>query len=166
MVKLGICVLLLALALSTANGCTNPKVKSTTYSTENQYFSGESVFIAQVEVDCNGESISLHALVGGQLLPVSKGITSGSTEHFQVSWTEDHDRSGSREVKFYDDNGASSIRKALRYGEEVTTSPLFSVDIKHKNSSNEMWLSPAFLAMIAGLLVYWLAYMAKCKLQE
>ena len=35
--------------------CTNPKVKSSTYSTENHYFSIESVYIAQVEVDCGGE---------------------------------------------------------------------------------------------------------------
>ena len=40
---------------STLTGCTNPKVKSSTYSTENEYFSAESVFIAQVEVDCDGE---------------------------------------------------------------------------------------------------------------
>lgn len=35
--------------------CTKPKVKSSTYSTENHYFSSESAFIAQVEVDCGGE---------------------------------------------------------------------------------------------------------------
>ena len=90
--------------------------------------------------------------------------------------------------------------QALRYGEEVTTSPLFTVDIKYKvwimdhyehrvrtvfchkyygaihyqyvsslcvqSGKTDMWLSPAFLAMIVGLLVYWLAYMAKTKLQE
>ena len=48
--------------LSPPTGCTNPKVKSSTYSTENQYFSGESVFIAQVEVDCNGEVDTLCTL--------------------------------------------------------------------------------------------------------
>ena len=44
---------------------------------------------------CNtsSQAISLHALVGEQLLPVSKGLTSGSTttSKFQVSpWPDKH----------------------------------------------------------------------------
>ena len=37
--------------------CSDPKVTSSTYSTENHHFSSESVFIAQVEVDCGGQTI-------------------------------------------------------------------------------------------------------------
>ena len=131
--------------VSSPGACTNPKVKSSTYSTENPLFSSEIVFIAQVEVDCGGEvcthivcmylhahlflymhylyviytdlilfyiaiihlalypcyththtlthththkhtlqSLSLHALVGDQLLPVSKGLSSTTSEFFQV----------------------------------------------------------------------------------
>ena len=102
----------MCLCMISPTACTNPKVKSSTYTTENQYFSSENVYIAQVEVDCGGEvcnqspyamtssmkptshththmhthaqSLSLHALVGDQLLPVSKGITSTTSEQFQV----------------------------------------------------------------------------------
>ena len=49
-----VCVFIFTSSLSSAT-CTKPNVKSSTYSTENQYFSSESVFIAQVEVDCGGE---------------------------------------------------------------------------------------------------------------
>ena len=35
--------------------CTKPKLTSSTYSTESVLFSTESVFIAEVDVDCGGD---------------------------------------------------------------------------------------------------------------
>ena len=141
-------------------------VKFEVYSTGDIYLSSETVFIIEAEVQCKGtKSLSLYALVGDQLMVVARSI--GSNQ-YQLSWSEPHEtaKTGRRTIDFYDEEGATAVRKAFRYGEKISATPFFSVDFDHKGLRTGGWFSPSFIAVIVSLLVWWLAYMTKSKLQE
>lgn len=69
-------------------------------------------------------------------------------------------------MNFYDEEASTAIRKALRYGEEISTKPTISVNLDHKGARSGLLLAPSFIAVVVAVLVWYMAYNTKLKLQE
>ncbi|XP_003386631.1 PREDICTED: translocon-associated protein subunit delta-like [Amphimedon queenslandica] len=146
--------------------CPNPKVESSTYTSGDAFFSTETVYSIELTVTCsNNQAPSLYAFVNNELILVTKSTSSNS---YQVSWSLPHNKAvkGTIPVGFYDDEGASTMRKNMRYGEDVKVDPLFTVDVEHKGIKTQSFIAPGFVAMLLSLLVWWLANTARQKLME
>ncbi|KAF5902067.1 SLIT-ROBO Rho GTPase-activating protein 3-like isoform X1, partial [Clarias magur] len=114
--------------------CQNPVITPSTYTTNDAVISSESVFIVELSLSCaNGvHSVALYADVNGRQFPVTRGQDVGK---YQVSWSLPHKQasSGTYQVKFFDEESYSALRKAQRNNEDVDTiKPLFSVNVDHR----------------------------------
>uniref|UniRef100_G3P1H8 Translocon-associated protein subunit delta n=1 Tax=Gasterosteus aculeatus aculeatus TaxID=481459 RepID=G3P1H8_GASAC len=126
----------LALLVAACSGetCTDPAITPSAYTTSDAVISSESVFIVELSLACaNGaQSVTLYADVNGRQFPVTRGQDVGK---YQVSWSLPHKQasSGTYQVKFFDEESYSALRKAQRNNEDVNSiEPLFSVNIDHR----------------------------------
>uniref|UniRef100_A0A8C0IEN0 Translocon-associated protein subunit delta n=1 Tax=Bubo bubo TaxID=30461 RepID=A0A8C0IEN0_BUBBB len=86
----------------------------------------------------------------------------------QVSWSLEHRsaHSGTYEVKFFDEESYSALRKAQRNNEDVSRiRPLFTVNVDHRGAWNGPWVSTEVVAAAIGLVVYYLAFSTKSSIQ-
>ncbi|XP_038237374.1 translocon-associated protein subunit delta isoform X2 [Dermochelys coriacea] len=143
----GIALLLAAAALGGATGetCPEPTIVPSYYTTADAVISSESVFVVEIALTCrNGaQNVALYADVNGKQFPVTRGQDVG---RYQVSWSMEHRnaRSGTYEVKFFDEESYSALRKGAWSGP---------------------WVSTEVLAAAIGLFVYYLALSAKGTIQ-
>uniref|UniRef100_A0A8B9H0K2 Translocon-associated protein subunit delta n=1 Tax=Astyanax mexicanus TaxID=7994 RepID=A0A8B9H0K2_ASTMX len=94
-------------------GCLDPVLTPSTYTTNDAVISSESVFIVELSLAC------------------ANGV--------QVSWSLPHKQasSGTYQVKFFDEESYSALRKAQRNNEDIDTiKPLFSVNVDHRVIKN------------------------------
>ncbi|KAM9112927.1 translocon-associated protein subunit delta isoform 2-T2 [Pangshura tecta] len=169
MVRAGIALLLAAAALGGARAetCPEPTIVPSYYTTADAVISSESVFVVEIALTCrNGaQNVALYADVNGKQFPVTRGQDVG---RYQVSWSMEHKaaRSGTYEVKFFDEESYSALRKAQRNNEDVSAiRALFTVSVDHRGAWTGPWVSTEVLAAAIGLLVYYLALSAKGSIQ-
>ncbi|XP_062890766.1 translocon-associated protein subunit delta isoform X1 [Mobula hypostoma] len=161
-------VLVAAVAcLCAAETCTEPSIVPSYYTTSDAVISSETVFIVEISLTCkNGaQNVALYADVGGKQFPVTRGQDVG---RYQVSWSAEHKlaRSGTYEVKFFDEESYSALRKAQRNKEDYTAmKPLFAVSVDHRGAWSGPWVATEVVAAAIGLLVYYLAFSAKSNIQ-
>nr|XP_055045152.1 translocon-associated protein subunit delta [Misgurnus anguillicaudatus] len=160
-------ILALCLGLCAAETCTDPVISPSSYTTTDALISSETVFIVELSLACaNGaQSVALYADVNGKQFPVTRGQDVGK---YQVSWSVPHKQasSGTYQVKFFDEESYSVLRKAQRNNEDVDAiKPLFSVNVDHRGAWNGPWVSTEILAALIGILVYYLAYSTKSAIQ-
>ncbi|XP_022521535.1 translocon-associated protein subunit delta [Astyanax mexicanus] len=166
MIKPGL-ILALLFCLCNGEGCLDPVITPSTYTTNDAVISSESVFIVELSLACaNGvQSVALYADVNGRQFPVTRGQDVGK---FQVSWSLPHKQasSGTYQVKFFDEESYSALRKAQRNNEDIDTiKPLFSVNVDHRGAWSGPWVSTEVLAAAIGILVYYFAFSAKTIIQ-
>jgi len=146
--------------------CLAPQVTSKTYTTSESAVSVDTVFIVEFSLACKNEllGINLYADIGGRMLPATK---TAETNKYQISVTDEHKKlpSGTYDVKFYDEEGFAAMRKAQRSGESAANiKPLFNIAISHGG----IWTGPIvqteFVAAMASIVVWWMAYTARSKL--
>ncbi|XP_030403938.1 translocon-associated protein subunit delta [Gopherus evgoodei] len=165
----GIALLLAAAALGGARAetCSEPTIVPSYYTTADAVISSESVFVVEIALTCrNGaQNVALYADVNGKQFPVTRGQDVG---RYQVSWSMEHRaaRSGTYEVKFFDEESYSALRKAQRNNEDVSAiRALFTVNVDHRGAWTGPWVSTEVLAAAIGLLIYYLALSAKGSIQ-
>ncbi|CAM2109940.1 unnamed protein product [Caretta caretta] len=166
----GIAVLLAAAAAlggATGETCPEPTIVPSYYTTADAVISSESVFVVEIALTCrNGaQNVALYADVNGKQFPVTRGQDVG---RYQVSWSMEHRnaRSGTYEVKFFDEESYSALRKAQRNNEDISAiRALFTVSVDHRGAWSGPWVSTEVLAAAIGLLVYYLALSAKGTIQ-
>ncbi|XP_044538499.1 translocon-associated protein subunit delta isoform X2 [Gracilinanus agilis] len=163
-------LLLLFLGISgcSAESCTEPMITPSYYTTSDAVISTETVFIVEISLMCkNGaQNVALYADVNGKQFPVTRGQDIG---RYQVSWSLEHKNaySGTYEVKFFDEESYSLLRKAQRSNEDVSTiSPLFIVSVDHRGAWNGPWVSTEVLAAMIGMAIYYMAFSAKSNIQS
>ncbi|XP_033927657.1 translocon-associated protein subunit delta [Melopsittacus undulatus] len=159
-------LLLLALGAA-AEPCPEPTIVPSYYTTSDAVISSESVFVVEISLVCkNGaQNVALYADVNGKQFPVTRGQDVG---RYQVSWSLEHRsaQSGTYEVKFFDEESYSALRKAQRNNEDVSrVRPLFTVNVDHRGAWNGPWVSTEVVAATIGLLVYYLAFSTKSSIQ-
>ncbi|XP_020648666.1 translocon-associated protein subunit delta [Pogona vitticeps] len=150
-----------------AETCTEPAISPSYYTTSDAVISSETVFVVEISLTCkNGaQNVALYADVNGKQFPVTRGQDVG---RYQVSWSMEHKlaRSGTYEVKFFDEESYSILRKAQRNNEDVSEiKPLFTVNVDHRGAWSGPWVSTEVLAAFIGLLVYYMAFSAKSNIQ-
>ncbi|XP_074063614.1 translocon-associated protein subunit delta isoform X2 [Macrotis lagotis] len=164
----GFFLLFLLIALSDCSEpCTDPVITPSYYTTSDAVISTETVFIVEISLMCkNGaQNVALYADVNGKQFPVTRGQDVG---RYQVSWSLEHKnaRSGTYEVKFFDEESYSLLRKAQRSNEDVSAiRPLFTVSVDHRGAWNGPWVSTEVLAAMIGMAVYYMAFSAKSNIQ-
>ncbi|XP_061684090.1 translocon-associated protein subunit delta [Syngnathoides biaculeatus] len=166
---LGIAAVLVALLAVACSGetCTEPAITPSAYTTSDAVIATESVFIVELNLVCaNGvQSVTLYADVNGRQFPVTRGQDVGK---YQVSWSLPHKQasSGTYQVKFFDEESYSALRKAQRNNEDVNAiQPLFSVNVDHRGAWNGPWVSTEVVAALTGILLYYIAFTAKNSIQ-
>lgn len=162
-----LCGLLAAALRSAAEPCPEPTIVPSYYTTSDAVISTESVFVVEISLACkNGaQNVALYADVNGKQFPVTRGQDVG---RYQVSWSLEHRsaQSGTYEVKFFDEESYSALRKAQRNNEDVSRiRPLFTVSVDHRGAWNGPWVSTEVLAAAVGLLVYYFAFSTKSSIQ-
>ncbi|XP_070597467.1 translocon-associated protein subunit delta isoform X2 [Erythrolamprus reginae] len=147
--------------------CTEPVISPSYYTTSDAVISSETVFVVEISLTCkNGaQNVALYADVNGKQFPVTRGQDVG---RYQVSWSMEHKlaRSGTYQVKFFDEESYSILRKAQRNNEDVSEiKPLFTVSVDHRGAWSGPWVSTEVLAALIGILVYYMAFTAKSNIQ-
>ncbi|NXR01052.1 SSRD protein, partial [Sagittarius serpentarius] len=113
--------------------CPEPTIVPSYYTTSDAVISSESVFVVEIYALCP-QNVALYADVNGKQFPVTRGQDVG---RYQVSWSLEHRsaQSGTYEVKFFDEESYSALRKAQRNNEDVSRiRPLFTVNVDHRVS--------------------------------
>uniref|UniRef100_A0A5G2R7N1 Translocon-associated protein subunit delta n=1 Tax=Sus scrofa TaxID=9823 RepID=A0A5G2R7N1_PIG len=164
--RLGLLTVPLCL-LPTAEACVEPQITPSYYTTSDAVISTETVFIVELSVTCKNrvQNMALYADVSGKQFPVTRGQDVG---RYQVSWSLDHKsaHAGTYEVRFFDEESYSLLRKAQRNNEDVSViPPLFTVSVDHRGTWNGPWVSTEVLAAAIGLVIYYLAFSAKSHIQ-
>ncbi|XP_027463525.1 translocon-associated protein subunit delta isoform X2 [Zalophus californianus] len=119
----------------------------------------------KVTVCSLSQNMALYADVSGKQFPVTRGQDVG---RYQVSWSLDHKsaHAGTYEVRFFDEESYSLLRKAQRNNEDISViPPLFTVSVDHRGTWNGPWVSTEVLAAAIGLVIYYLAFSAKSHIQ-
>ncbi|XP_051516792.1 translocon-associated protein subunit delta-like isoform X2 [Myxocyprinus asiaticus] len=160
-------ILALFVSLS-AETCTDPVISPSSYTTTDALISSETVFVVELSLACadGAQSVALYADVNGKQFPVTRGQDVGK---YQVSWSVPHKQasSGTYQVKFFDEESYSTLRKAQRNNEDVDAiKPLFSVNVDHRGAWSGPWVSTEVLAALIGIAVYYLAYSTKSAIQS
>uniref|UniRef100_A0A7N4P6T2 Translocon-associated protein subunit delta n=1 Tax=Sarcophilus harrisii TaxID=9305 RepID=A0A7N4P6T2_SARHA len=125
-----------------AEPCTDPMITPSYYTTSDAVISTETVFIVEISLMCKNGA--------------------------QVSWSLEHRsaHSGTYEVKFFDEESYSLLRKAQRSNEDISAiKPLFTVSVDHRGAWNGPWVSTEVLAAMIGMVVYYMAFSAKSNIQ-
>jgi len=150
--------------------CTGPQVKTSVYTTTEATASSDTVFIVQFSLTCkNGaKNVNLYADINGKTVAVTQAAE-GSEYQYQVSTSDENKNlpSGSYNIKFYDEDGYSILRKAQRSGDNVdSVSSLFTITVNHPGVWKGPFVQTEFLAAMTAILVWYAAYSAKARLQS
>ena len=155
------------------SSCRVKDVQSNSYTTTDGLVITNVAFINTFTVTCDSgrsDHLSLFAEVPsiGKSVPVVRSADGAS---YQVSWVEELKQasSGDRDVKVYDEEGYSALRKAQRRAEETrstpeTVNPILTLTINHGGTYRGPWINAEVIAIVAVLSVWYLAYSAKSKL--
>ncbi|CAH1971465.1 unnamed protein product [Acanthoscelides obtectus] len=154
----------MCLNISIAEHCQNPQIISTSYTTQDATILKHVAYIANFYVKCKkGEAGNLYAVLENNITPVAS-VGEGK---YQVSWTEDikTSKTGDITVNIYDEVGYSSVRKALRAGENLFTVPVFAkIVINHPGVYAGPWFSCEFLAVGFSVVIAYMAIHFRSKL--
>ncbi|CAO1425192.1 unnamed protein product [Diamesa hyperborea] len=159
-----LCVLSSLIVLGSS--CT---VKSTSYTTEDlQVISNSISFIAEFSLKCPNQidNMPLFAVLpNGRIAYVFR-----VGDKYQLSWSEDIKtaKSGTREVRLFDEEGFSQLRKAQRSNENIEKiKSLSSLNIKYKGSfSGNFLINSEFMALASVMFVAYVAFQNRMKLMN
>ncbi|CAD5123604.1 unnamed protein product [Dimorphilus gyrociliatus] len=155
-------------SLAWGDKCLSPKVQSKVYSTSESILSSQTVFVVEFGLTCknNVENLNLYADLNGFSVPATR--VEGSRGKYQVSFSDEHKKlpSGQYSVRIFDDDGFGELRKAQRLNEDTSgIASLFEVKISHSGASRSFIVQTEFVVALLGIVVWYLAFNAKSKLQ-
>lgn len=106
------------------------------------------------------DKLNLFADMGDKIVPVTK---SADGRTFEVSWVKPLDKSYSKtyEIKVYDEEGYSQLKRAQRSNTDAGVNPLFKIDLRHPGTYKGPWLQSERVAAVASILVCYLAFKQK-----
>ncbi|XP_013792001.1 translocon-associated protein subunit delta-like [Limulus polyphemus] len=147
--------------------CSSPSVTSNMYTTTDGMIVSDVAFIVELSVTCqNGaKDLSLYAVINGVTVPVVKSLDNNK---YQFSWTQDpkNVQSGEQTLRIYDEEGFSALRKVQRSGEDTSNiKPLFTVTINHPGTYQGPWVQSELVAVVTALILWYVAYSTKLKIQ-
>lgn len=148
------------------NTCQKPEVVASAYVTEDATILTNVAFTTQFMLKCsNGvKGITLYAEVDGKSLPAAR---LSADNKYQVSWTEDAKkaRSGDYNIKLFDEERYSAVRKAMRNGEDSSSvKPLAVVVLNNPGVYLGPWVNSELLAVLLATLIAYSAFSTKFKL--
>jgi hypothetical protein len=121
-------------------------------------------FITEFKLKCKSEinTIPIFAEVNGNIYPVFR-----VKEDYQFSWSEEKEKAktGTREVRLFDEEQFSAYRKAQRAGETPSVKPLAIVYAKYSGKFGpNLFVSSEFLVLASSIFVAYVAFQNRLKL--
>ncbi|XP_040830522.1 translocon-associated protein subunit delta isoform X1 [Ochotona curzoniae] len=162
MASLGALALLLLSGLSccSAEACVEPQITPSYYTTSDAVIATETVFIVELSLACKNrvQNMALYADVSGKQFPVTRGQDVG---RYQVSWSLDHKsaHAGTYEVRFFDEESYSLLRKVMNSRLRETTKTCLSSRL----CSQSVWTTGALGMGPGSPLRCWLRALALCS---
>ncbi|XP_065335489.1 translocon-associated protein subunit delta [Cloeon dipterum] len=155
-----------AFSCARADSCGKPEVTTTTYTTQDATVLTNIAYIAEISLKCSNaiKGLPLYAEVNGKILTAAR---TSDDNRYQVSWTEEvkKARTGNFNVNLFDEEGYTTLRKAIRNGEDVSSvKPLVSVTLNHPGAYNGPWVNSEFMAAALAVVVWYSAYTFRNKL--
>ncbi|XP_064604194.1 translocon-associated protein subunit delta-like [Liolophura sinensis] len=147
--------------------CSSPDVQYEVYTTPETVLSSETIFIIQFKLNCkNGaKNLNLYAEINGKTIVATKSVESNT---YQISISDEHKNlpAGSYPVRLFDEDGYAVLRKAQRSGEDTSNiKVLKTITLQHKGLWTGPYVQSEFVAAGVAVLVWYLAYAARGKLQ-
>jgi len=151
-----------------AETCLSPQLTSDVYTTSQTTMSSDTVIIVDFAVSCknNLKNINLYAEFLGHVIPATQVM--GQDNKYQVTHSDEHKNlpAGTYTMRFYDEEGYADLRKAQRSGESLDSiKNLFTIEVTHKGASAGPVVQSEVVATGVALLVWYLAYNARSKIQ-
>lgn len=73
-------------------------------------------------------------------------------------------RSGDKQIRIFDEEGNTLLRKAIRADEDTSSVPsIFSVTLSHPGAYNGPWLNSEFVAAVISFVVAYFAIASRSK---
>lgn len=121
-------------------------------------------FITEFKLKCKSEinTIPLFAEVNGNIHPVFR-----VKDEYQFSWSEDKTtaKTGTREVRLFDEEQYSAYRKAQRAGEAPSVKPLATVYAKYSGKFGpNLQISSEFIVLASSIFIAYVAFQNRMKL--
>ncbi|PAV89528.1 hypothetical protein WR25_03028 [Diploscapter pachys] len=147
------------IAVTLANRCESPKHSATSYSTTDGFFHYQTAFIAEFTLTCanNVKNMPFYAVVGDTVRAVA--ISEETSKH-QVSWTQEHEKSGATtyEIKIFDEDGIAAWRR------DPSVKPLFTIEHYHSGLSRKPFFSSETIALLVTVVALYYAIRQKTEL--
>ena len=150
--------------------CVGPTTNTAAYSTKSAILSSKTSYVLEFSVACSQGSaaeLNLYAELNQEIIPVGKA---SDKDLYQISWAADNKKAltGDVAIKVFNEEGYTSYRKAQRAGEDIATIPsVFTVSLNHPGSVREgLFVQTEFLAVIASLLIWWMANSLRSTIME
>ncbi|XP_067632386.1 translocon-associated protein subunit delta [Eurosta solidaginis] len=161
-----VCILCFFIGTVFATSCTSPKVKVTSFSTQDATILTQVAHIAEFSLKCeNSVELNLFAeFPCGKIVPVAK-ISDGQ---YQVSWTKEIKKSGGGNVvlRLFDEEGYANVRKAQRDGDQVANvKSLIDITVATKGAYKGPWVKAELVAALAVGGIAYFAFTTKSKVQ-
>ncbi|XP_055377933.1 translocon-associated protein subunit delta [Condylostylus longicornis] len=137
-------------------GCANPQISNiNSFNTGDATIVTKIAYIAEFYVGCeNEETPQLFVELENKIIPLARV----GDNTYQISWIEDikKARSGDFNVRLFDEEGYSNLRKAQRIGEDLSTvKSLSEFVINATGAYKGPWVNSELLAiLIAGITSY------------
>ncbi|BHF58170.1 SWI/SNF and RSC complex subunit Ssr4 [Sparganum proliferum] len=119
------------------------KVKYRDYTSKEALLSSKTVILLEGRATCTHDELNeLYAVLGDTVVPVTF-----SDEHKKLP-------KGYYTIRFYDDEGYLSVRKAQSLGQPIQSiKPVFSVDVYHGGVWLRPWIHSETVALLTAALV-------------
>nr|VZI30226.1 unnamed protein product [Spirometra erinaceieuropaei] len=143
----------------------DPEVKYRDYTSKEALLSSKTVILLEGRATCTHDELNeLYAVLGDTVVPVSRNL---ETDEFHVTFSDEHKKlpKGYYTVRFYDDEGYLSVRKAQSLGQPIQSiKPVFSVEVYHGGVWLRPWIHSETVALLTAALVGLGAVLTKKKM--
>ncbi|XP_018015087.2 translocon-associated protein subunit delta, partial [Hyalella azteca] len=148
--------------------CENAVVEASGFTTLDATIVSKVAYISDFTLTCsNGaKDISLYAETSSGVAGVARSLD-GS--RYQVSWISDiaSAPSGVQDIKLFDEQGYSALKKAQRSGESSSgVKPLATISLYHPGAYRGPWVQSETIAVICSIAIFYYAFKQKSIITE
>ncbi|KAF5401071.1 Translocon-associated protein delta subunit [Paragonimus heterotremus] len=156
-------ILLFVCCFSAVYSCSEFDTRTVAFSSKESVLSTRTVVVVEGEAKCRAKGTSdLYAELNGVLQPVSRNP---ETDSFQVTFVFEHKHfpKGEYSVNFFNEQGAAAFRRSLKGVADSSSTPVFTVTVKHKGIQTTPWVYTETLVLLTISTITLGAFITKHK---
>ncbi|KAF7262052.1 hypothetical protein EG68_00642 [Paragonimus skrjabini miyazakii] len=156
-------ILLFICSFSAVYSCSEFDTRTVAFSSKESVLSTRTVVVVEGEAKCRAKGTSdLYAELNGVLQPVGRNP---ETDSFQVTFVFEHKHfpKGEYSVNFFNEQGAAAFRRSLKGVADSSSTPVFTVTVKHKGIQTTPWVYTETLVLLTISTITLGAFITKHK---